>query len=417
MALPTALDLLREFVETKSTFFEPPFESEMADKVEHYLHQLGFRVTRQEVARATVNGTVYTRFNLLAEKGEGDAALLLYGHMDTVKIAVGWQRDPLKATVEGDRLYGLGGHDMKAGLVALLKAVENTDPEGYKLKLAFLVDEENNSLGAYVLTKSGWLSDVVAAFVPESGTSSMQAEGARMMTLGRRGRITVRIDINGLSAHAAQAEQGVSALVFASRICVALHEAALSGDLPLAQDDALVSGGFSIRSLTSSATDLSVPDSAAILIDRHLVRGETTEQALADIRTIVAQVHQGLPTRDQQHLAYEIAVPDRGNPYLMPYVVDAAHPLVVFTEQSICRQLELDTVTRNYGLSVADENYFGADKAVGGMAIPTIVVGTAGMNNHSPDEWVSLQSLDELIRVYRDVVQNFGSVVNQLPPG
>lgn len=46
--------------------------------------------------------------------------LLLNAHIDTVKPVAGWQRDPFKATREGNRIYGLGANDDGASLVSLL---------------------------------------------------------------------------------------------------------------------------------------------------------------------------------------------------------------------------------------------------------------------------------------------------------
>ena len=61
--------------------------------------------------------------NLWSVQPDFDAArptLLLNAHIDTVKPVSGWQRDPFKATREGNRIYGLGTNDDGASLVALL---------------------------------------------------------------------------------------------------------------------------------------------------------------------------------------------------------------------------------------------------------------------------------------------------------
>lgn len=178
-------ELLEKLVSINSVY---PGEREIAEFIEECLENLGFEVERIRVSAK--------RFNVLAGKGHGDKALLLYGHMDTVPRVEGWDSDPWKPRVEGDQLYGLGSYDMKAGLCAILQAVRDFAPEGYKLKLAFLVDEENIAEGAYTLVESPWVMDVVAAMTPESGTSSVQRRklGPRLLTLGRRGRI----DLDGL---------------------------------------------------------------------------------------------------------------------------------------------------------------------------------------------------------------------------
>jgi acetylornithine deacetylase len=59
-------------------------------------------------------------------KGEGGGrSLVLSGHIDTVpKGSQPWTRDPFGGQIEGNRLYGRGSNDMKAGIAATLFVVE-----------------------------------------------------------------------------------------------------------------------------------------------------------------------------------------------------------------------------------------------------------------------------------------------------
>ncbi|HEY7077706.1 MAG TPA: M20/M25/M40 family metallo-hydrolase, partial [Solirubrobacteraceae bacterium] len=50
----------------------------------------------------------------------GGRSLLLCGHLDTVNVD--GMPDPHRPRVEGDRLYGRGAYDMKAGVAAALVA-------------------------------------------------------------------------------------------------------------------------------------------------------------------------------------------------------------------------------------------------------------------------------------------------------
>ena len=56
--------------------------------------------------------------NLFSMKGSGPA-VLLDAHIDTVKPADGWTRDPFAPSLEDGRLYGLGVSDDGGSLVAL----------------------------------------------------------------------------------------------------------------------------------------------------------------------------------------------------------------------------------------------------------------------------------------------------------
>src|SRR4051794_36184187 len=57
--------------------------------------------------------------------------LLLACHVDTVPAADpgSWQRDPFSAELDDGRIWGRGGSDMKAGVVAAAAAVAAADPE------------------------------------------------------------------------------------------------------------------------------------------------------------------------------------------------------------------------------------------------------------------------------------------------
>jgi acetylornithine deacetylase/succinyl-diaminopimelate desuccinylase-like protein len=389
--------LLAELVSINSAFPaaspapDRPGEQKLGVFIEDLLKAAGFTVQRQYVTGE--------RFNVLAEKGQGARALLLSGHMDTVPAASGWETDPWQPRVEGDRLYGLGSCDMKGGLCALLQAVENVQPRTYTLKLAFLADEENISQGAYTLVQSGWLQDVVAVLIPEIGTSSGPQIGPRRITLGRQGRVDLDIQIRGRSAHAGNAEAGVSALLRGALVALALEQ------LPLATHPQLGRSRATIRRFVSEAKGLSIPDVAELRIDRHLVPPETIESARQDVEDIIERLYQeGKLARDPA-LPITVSVPERPTPYLKPFVVSPTTPFVQLVEQVIREQL--GSVSYNYAYSVADENYYGAD-----LGLPAVVLGPAGGNHHAPGEWVSLSSIGELVALYREILARFDATTS-----
>ena len=385
-------DVLGKLVSINSVFPaavpEPdrPGERELGVFIEQTLQKAGFTVQRQSV--------VGDRFNVLAAKGQGKRALLLTGHMDTVPAARGWKSNPWKPSIDGDKLYGLGACDMKGGLAALLQAVQGFHPNSYTLKLAFLADEENISQGAHTLVQSPWMCDVAAVLIPEIGTSGGQQLGPRVLTLGRHGRIDLRIQIRGRSAHAGNAEAGVSALLRGAAVALALDR------VPLAEHPQLSRPRLTIRRFVSEAQGLSIPEDAELLIDRHLVPPETAESARQDIEALIEQLYQEGSLAYDPALPITVSVPERPTPYLMPYVVAPTHPFVQLVEQVVREQL--GSVSHKYSSSVADENYYGAT-----LGLPAVVLGPLGGNHHAPDEWVSLASLQELGAVYRQILGRF----------
>jgi acetylornithine deacetylase len=51
---------------------------------------------------------------------DGKPVILFNSHVDTVRSGKGWTYDPFKATVDGDKLTGLGSNDAGASIVAML---------------------------------------------------------------------------------------------------------------------------------------------------------------------------------------------------------------------------------------------------------------------------------------------------------
>src|SRR5918992_6199728 len=59
----------------------------------------------------------------------GGPSLALNGHLDTVGVE--GMEDPFSARIEGDRMYGRGTCDMKAGVAAMVVAAEHAAASGH----------------------------------------------------------------------------------------------------------------------------------------------------------------------------------------------------------------------------------------------------------------------------------------------
>lgn len=86
-------------------------ENEVIKLAERYLKKYGLTVTRQKVDR--------NRFNLLVlPPKKSEIELCFVGHLDTVTA---YDLDDYAFREEGDRIYGLGTADMKAGCAAMIE--------------------------------------------------------------------------------------------------------------------------------------------------------------------------------------------------------------------------------------------------------------------------------------------------------
>ena len=143
--------------------------------------------------------------------GEGESlppadrpVILLNAHIDTVRPASGYTRDPFTPVWDGDRLYGLGSNDDGGSLVALLAAYERLSPRPQPYRLIFSATAEEEVCGA----------GGIEALFPVLGRIDLGIMGEptqMQMAVAERGLMVLDCTALGKSGHAAR-EEGVNAL-------------------------------------------------------------------------------------------------------------------------------------------------------------------------------------------------------------
>jgi acetylornithine deacetylase len=83
--------------------------------------------------------------NLVARHPRSSSRVAFAGHLDTVPDT-GWTRDPYKAEIEGDLLYGLGASDMKGPIASFLEAAQSLDASDRPI-IVLTSDEEAGKQG------------------------------------------------------------------------------------------------------------------------------------------------------------------------------------------------------------------------------------------------------------------------------
>ncbi len=153
------------------------------------------------------------RGNLIAlMPGEsGENKLLLMSHLDVVPVedAAKWDYDPFGAEVDEGRVFGRGASDCKGLLASQMMAVSLLQRNGVKLSdnlvLASGADEESG--GRYGF---GWLAENhpekirAPLAVNEGGGTHLNVAGTTtyLLGVGEKGRLEVKLDVKGTSAHA-----------------------------------------------------------------------------------------------------------------------------------------------------------------------------------------------------------------------
>lgn len=210
--VPDMLAVLKQLVELES----PSTNKAAVDQLIQFLvNEVERRGGRPEVIKQTETGN-----HLRAEWGSGEDQVLILCHIDTVWDVGEILQRPFR--VEGDKAYGPGIYDMKAGTVQTLFALDAIRAAGWDLDCRVVVivnsDEEIGSTTSRPLIEAEARRSR-AVFVLEP---SVPPQGA--LKTSRKGVGSFTMKVSGVAAHAGSAPQdGASAIQELALQTIRLH--------------------------------------------------------------------------------------------------------------------------------------------------------------------------------------------------
>ncbi|MCW2549962.1 MAG: Acetylornithine deacetylase or succinyl-diaminop imelate desuccinylase [Mycobacterium sp.] len=330
------------------------------------------------------------RANVIGRRRWGPGpTLLLNGHMDVQPPGQGWSVDPFGAEVVGDRLYGQGAEDMKAGLAAMTVAATNyaaTNPLRGELVLTAVADEMCGGIkGTKKLVDRQLRADFAVVCEP-TGTD---------LYLAHRGALWLRLEVTGRSAHGGRPWLGRNAINAMVAWLSALQEWAPT-TLRRSHHELLPDNTLNIGAIAGGHKINVVADNSTAEVDlRHLPGADVADLAEA-VRAIGASV---VPDLD---ISVEITRT------VDPMETPADAPIV-----GICRRAYESVVGSPLALG-ATAGFQDAHYLANELQIPTVMFGpfaggaSAGDDYPSlsgqPDEWVSLSALTTTMKVYEGMI-------------
>ena len=212
---------------------------------------------------------------------DGGPSLALNGHLDTV--GVDGMDEPFSARIDGDRMYGRGTCDMKAGVAAMVVAAERAAETGHDgdVVLALVADEEHGSLGtAAVLDHlTGRLPD--ACIVGEPTWLDV--------IVAHRGFSAIEVELHGRAAHSSQPHEGVNAVTLLGRLLGAVeeHDAALA-----ARDPHPYAGHGSLMAtvVRGGTAPFTLAARASAIVERRTIPGEPLDAGLREVESILERL-------------------------------------------------------------------------------------------------------------------------------
>ncbi len=348
-------------------------EMEVARFIAAWLERAGAEVRIDEVApgRANVIGVARGR--------GGGRTLLLDGHTDTVGHE-GYER-PLEPRVEGDRLYGRGGFDMKGGTAAALWACAQAVPLGLAgdVVVAAVCDEEFASIGTQALAREVRAD---AAIVTEPT--------ALEVCVAHKGFAWLEVEIAGRAAHGSQPQLGVDAIAKSGRVLTGIEE--LGRRLAGGPGHALLGTGSLHASLIEGGQELSsYPERCLVQLERRTVPGESAELVEAQVRELVDGARRADP---------ELQAEVRTTLVRPPFEIASDAEIVRLVREHAERALGRAPALMGWAAWM--------DSAILAEAgIPTVIFGPGGEGAHETVEWVDLVSVERCAEVLVAVARAF----------
>lgn len=336
-----AVELLRKLIATPSVSRQ---EEAAADIMEQQMESYGLSPRREGNNLWVVS------------PGWDDAkpTLLLNAHIDTVKPAASWVRDPFEPAIEGDRLYGLGSNDCGGGLTTLLQVFRWLTLRPQPYNLVYLASAEEEVSGSNGFSRAlPLLPRIDVAIVGEP--TGMQPATAE------KGLMVLDVIARGKSGHAARNE-GVNAIYEALGDMVWLRDYKFEKVSPL-----LGPTKMTLTVVNAGTQHNVVPDLCTMLVD---------------IRTNEYYRNEDVYEFIKSHLRSEV----RAHSFrLHSSHIDPGHPLVR-------RCVELGMTP--YGSPTL------SDQAL--MPFPSFKLGPGeSSRSHSADEYVCLSEMRHAFETYQ----------------
>lgn len=351
------IDLLRDVVNIDSGSYDKAGVDAVGARFERHFSEHGISAWREQ--HGTFGDAVHA---LVAKPGSNEKPVLLMGHRDTVFSKGEAERRPF--TIQGQRAYGPGVADMKAGLVMnvfVAAAFQRFGGNPYPVKVLITSDEEIASPSSRpVIEREGRAARAVFNSEPGRPTGNV--------VTGRKGGIFMHVAIAGKAAHSgANFAAGVSAIGELAHKIVQIHALTdLAKGITL--NVGLVAGGQSVNTTAPYAEGQ---------IDLRYVDPADRDAVMAAIERIVA-------TSFVPGTTATLKI----NGEFVPVTQSPASRSLFESYQAAARQAGLTTLAGEFSGGCADSGFTAA------VGTPTICgVGPVGGLAHTPEEYLDLDSI------------------------
>ncbi|MFT7879659.1 MAG: succinyl-diaminopimelate desuccinylase [Sulfurimonas sp.] len=319
--------------------------------------------------------------NLFLTKKFGEGSHLCFaGHVDVVPPGDGWETNPFVPVIKEGKIYARGTQDMKSGVSAFVQALKEVESFEGRLSLLLTSDEEGEAKYGTVimlehLKEIGMLPDYCIVAEPTCEETFGDA-----IKIGRRGSINGYLTIQGKQGHAAYPEKAINPVHQLAPVLDKIAGVNLdSGDENFAPSKMVITdirGGMEVTNVT--------PGSLKIMFN---VRN-STKTTQEDIRLHIENLFQDLEyTLELTQGSY-------------PFVTKRDSKIVEKISEAIREVTGLQTKLSTAG-GTSDARFMGA------FGIDVVEFGVINDTIHAPNERTSIDEVEALYQVFKDLVKNF----------
>lgn len=380
------LEIVRDLVKIPSHWAQEEREIPIANHLKDFFDSEGIDVYLQEV----IDG----RPNVIATlKGTGEGPSLMFnGHIDTVPPF--GMKDPFKAILKGNRLYGRGAVDMKSGVGTMAYALVILKRLGIKLKgdvvFAGVIDEDAaGSAGTRHIVEHGPKTDYAIVTEPTKFKP----------IVAHKGMDDFEIVFKGKSVHSSVTHKGINAIYAAADFVNRVEKQLIPKynnikhplldpptiNVGLIQGSAKANEPFLLgESETFSGI---VPDLCRVYLDVRWTPNQTIEQVKHDIEKLAEEVG-----KERTDVYVEVKYIPRPRPAMEI----ASNNELVTTVQRNVQQITGHMPT------VGGETFWADSGLLCNLAnIPTLMFGPGDISTaHSDHEFIEVNDLASATKVY-----------------
>jgi succinyl-diaminopimelate desuccinylase len=361
------IQLFKKLIVAKS---ETPDDGGLLDFIQEYLE--GYTAIRIDIEDVK-NLFIYKKFS------DGEH-LCFAGHVDVVPAGDGWECDPYEALERDGYIYGRGTQDMKSGVAAFTQVLKETDDFNGTLSLLLTSDEEGPAKNGTVkvleyLKEHNLLPDSVIVAEPTCEEIFGDA-----MKVGRRGSINGVIEKIGKQGHAAYPEKATNPIHKVAQVLP--HIAGVNLD---DGDEFFSPSQFVITDIRAGMEVTNVtPGKLKMMFN---VRNSTK----TDKDDIERFVHKYF-----KDFNYSLKIDQSA----YPFMTDVNSKIVKVLDRAI---LHVSGITPKHSTAGGTSDA----RFIAPYGVDVVEFGVKNDRIHAPNERTSIDEVEKLYRVFRNVVLNY----------